>query len=243
MKKLVLSILAIASFTSYNLSAQDRFLADNIFPDTGYAGIGTVSPSAELEIQDDTSPHVKIKSTAAGLTGWVDLGMATCDGCFSNAAKEGDAVLRAYPIGTNDNIVFSNRTPSGGFVFAAGAGTAEIAHVFIDNDGRMGVGTDSFTDGSIEYKLSVDGRIRAEGVKVYNSWADFVFEDSYDLPTLKEVEAYIAANGHLKDIPSAATVAEEGIDLGEMNKLLLQKVEELTLYVIDLNKQVELLKQ
>lgn len=92
------------------------------------------------------------------------------------------------------------------------------------------------------YSLSVDGKIRSTEVKVYTGWADFVFENDYDLLTLEEVEAYIKANGHLKDIPSADHVEQNGINVGEMNKLLLQKIEELTLYVIALNKEIEVLK-
>lgn len=100
----------------------------------------------------------------------------------------------------------------------------------------VGIGTTSFTDGVDTYHLSVKGNIRANRVKVYTTWADFVFEDDYNLPTLPEVEKYINDNGHLKDIPSAAEVDSKGIELGEMNKLLLQKVEELTLYMIEQNK-------
>ncbi len=110
-------------------------------------------------------------------------------------------------------------------------------------NGNVAIGTSSTTDGFLTYKLSVNGSMRATSVKVYNGWADYVFEKEYSLPTLAEVEAFIQQNGHLKDIPSAATVAEEGIDLGEMNKLLLQKIEELTLYVIALNKEIETLKK
>jgi len=106
----------------------------------------------------------------------------------------------------------------------------------------VSIGTDSFGEGTDLFKLSVHGRMRAESVKVYTDWADFVFEDDYNLPTLQEVEDFINKNGHLKDIPSAAEVAEEGIDVGEMNKLLLQKVEELTLYMIELQKEIEVLK-
>ena len=109
-------------------------------------------------------------------------------------------------------------------------------------NGNVSIGTSSTTDGLITYKLSVNGKIRATSVKVYTGWADYVFEKEYQLPTLTEVENFIKQNGHLKDIPSAATVAEEGIDLGEMNKLLLQKIEELTLYLIELNKEIETLK-
>ena len=110
-------------------------------------------------------------------------------------------------------------------------------------EGNLGIGTSSFLDGLTTYRLSVDGKIRAEGVKVYTDWADYVFENSYNLLTIEEVESFIAKNGHLKDIPSAEEVEKNGIELGEMNKLLLQKIEELTLYVIDLNKEIELLKK
>lgn len=110
-------------------------------------------------------------------------------------------------------------------------------------NGNVAIGTSSTTDGFISYKLSVDGKVRATSVKVYNDWADFVFEKDYTLPSLPEVESFILQNGHLKDIPSAEQVAKEGIDLGQMNKRLLQKVEELTLYVIALNKEIEALKK
>ncbi len=106
----------------------------------------------------------------------------------------------------------------------------------------LGIGTTSFTDGTDIYNLSVNGNMRAKRVKVYTTWADYVFENTYSLPTLPEVEKYIKENGHLKDIPSAAEVEEKGIELGEMNKLLLQKIEELTLYTIELNKEVQTLK-
>lgn len=109
-------------------------------------------------------------------------------------------------------------------------------------DSFIGIGTTSFTDGTDIYRLSVKGAIRADRVKVYTTWADFVFEKSYKLPTLKEVENHIKENGHLKDIPSAKEVESKGIELGEMNKLLLQKVEELTLYIIEMNKEIQQLK-
>ncbi|WP_297332364.1 hypothetical protein [Flavobacterium sp.] len=106
----------------------------------------------------------------------------------------------------------------------------------------LGIGTTSFSDGTDTYRLSVNGNIRAHRVKVYTTWADYVFEEDYKLPTLEEVEKHIVEKGHLIDIPSAAEVEEKGIELGEMNKLLLQKIEELTLYTIELNKQVQELK-
>lgn len=107
--------------------------------------------------------------------------------------------------------------------------------------GKLGIGTTSFDDGPDIYKLSVNGRVRAHAVKVYTDWADYVFEPDYQLPSLYDVEAYIEANGHLKDIPSATEVESNGIELGEMNKLLLQKIEELTLYTIALKRQLDTL--
>lgn len=115
----------------------------------------------------------------------------------------------------------------------------------VDFKGNIGIGTTTYidvTDGNKEYKLSVNGHVRAESVKVYTNWADYVFEPNYGLPSLEEVENYINKNGHLKDIPSAEEVEDKGIELGEMNKLLLQKIEELTLYTIQLKKEVDMLK-
>jgi len=119
--------------------------------------------------------------------------------------------------------------------------SAKIEGDVISN-GNIGIGTMSFTDGADTFRLSVDGRVRAHGVKVYTDWADFVFDSNYNLPSLYEVETYIQENGHLKDIPSAEEVEENGIELGEMNKLLLQKIEELTLYTIQLQKEIDELK-
>ena len=73
-------------------------------------------------------------------------------------------------------------------------------------------------------------------------WPDYVFEESYNLMSLSETEHYIHANGHLPNVPSASEVEEEGMSVGEMNRLLLQKVEELTLYVIELQKQIDEIK-
>ena len=75
-----------------------------------------------------------------------------------------------------------------------------------------------------------------------SGWSDYVFDDDYRLMPLGEVESYINNNHHLPEVPSAAEVEENGVDMGEMNKILLQKVEELTLYVIDLQKQIDDMK-
>ncbi|MCG2611007.1 hypothetical protein LZZ90_05760 [Flavobacterium sp. SM15] len=121
-------------------------------------------------------------------------------------------------------------------------GNNKVTFTMPKTDSYLGIGTTSFVDGSDVYRLAVNGAVRAHRVKVYTTWADFVFEDNYKLPTLQEVEKHIKEKGHLKDIPSASEVEKNGIELGEMNKLLLQKVEELTLYIIELNKKIETLQ-
>ena len=106
------------------------------------------------------------------------------------------------------------------------------------NSGNVGIGTTT-----PNHKLDVNGVIRAKEIKVEADWSDFVFEDDYNLKSLDEVEAYIVQNKHLPEIPTEAEVQEKGINLGEMNAKLLQKIEELTLYVIDQNKEIKSLKK
>jgi hypothetical protein len=89
------------------------------------------------------------------------------------------------------------------------------------------------------YNLFVKGGILTEEVRVnlQSAWADYVFEENYNLKSLEEVEAFISQNGHLPNMPSAKQVKEEGIELGEMVKMQQEKIEELTLYLLQLNKE------
>lgn len=130
-------------------------------------------------------------------------------------------------------------TPEGG---GSGGGNWQLngSTVFY-NSGNVGIGT-SDTEG---YKLGVNGKIIATEVvvKLYNTWPDFVFEDNYKLMPLAELEQFIQINKHLPGIPDAQEVVEEGVPVGEMNALLLQKIEELTLYMLQQQKEIEVLKQ
>lgn len=97
------------------------------------------------------------------------------------------------------------------------------------------------TTDSKGYKLAVNGDAIFTKIKVrpYGQWADYVFANTYKLPTLKKVEAFIKAHKHLPDVPSTAQVEKEGLDVGENQAVLLKKIEELTLYVIEMGKRLD----
>ncbi len=91
-----------------------------------------------------------------------------------------------------------------------------------------------------DWKMAVNGTIVAKKVLVQiNSWSDDVFAENYNLTPLAEVEEFIKENKHLPEIPSEETVCNEGVSLGEMNNLLLRKIEELTLHLIAQQKQID----
>jgi len=105
----------------------------------------------------------------------------------------------------------------------------------IKPDGNIGMGT-SKTNG---YKLSVDGKIRAREVRInMDTWADFVFSDTYKPMNLCELELFIKKNKRLPGVPSQMEVISSGISVNEITVTLLQKIEELTLYTIEMNKKM-----
>lgn len=178
--------------------------------------------------------------------------------------NEGNAVLRFYNspnamagdkgpwmIGTDAHHSFttSHQLPPEP-VFRIGINSAPASPTFSNStynyltilrDGRVIVGKPlASSSGLFDSKLSVDGRIVANELVCVGieNWADFVFADNYKLLTLDEVEQHIQQHRHLPDIPSASDVQQKGVNIVEMQTKLLQKVEELTLYVIDQNKQI-----
>lgn len=124
---------------------------------------------------------------------------------------------------------------AGAMAFFAYGQDVEVEGNFLVQ-GRVGVGFESYPANGLE----VDGTMRAkEVVAVPAEWPDFVFEGGYKLPSLTDVEAHIAQQGCLPGMPSAANIAENGADLLEINTKLLQKVEELTLYIIGQEKELD----
>lgn len=139
----------------------------------------------------------------------------------------GNAYIQGYAAGQDlDGLKFF--TPQG---YSGGS-------MIITNEGRIGIGKSP----NPIYYLDVNGKIRANEIVVNTTGADFVFDKDYKLKSLNEVETFIKENKHLPDMPSAKDMQEDGMSVSEINTKLLQKVEELTLYIIEQNKQFENLK-
>ena len=129
--------------------------------------------------------------------------------------------------------------PNGGGDVRASTVNARLSieeKLVVRHNGNVGIGT-----ADPQAKLAVDGTVLATEVKVKNDITvpDYVFEPDYDLATLSEIEAHIREYKHLPEVPSAADIRRDGLDLAEMNLLLLKKVEELTLHVIALKKELD----
>ena len=186
----------------------------NIFPDDGNVGIGTLSPIDKLEIRDG---RVRISDGN--------------DRMYLGVENDSSRSIIAFGDDTNDRL---------GFYFDYWNGTSQDKELMsIHGNGRVGIGTTS-----PDAKLAVNGNIHAKEVKVdLVGWPDYVFTKGYDLPPLAEVEQHILEKGHLINIPSAKEVEANGIQLGEMNKLLLEKIEELTLYTLQQHQEIHLLRK
>jgi hypothetical protein len=214
----------------------------------GDVGIGTASPLASttnngLHISRGNHSTVTLGDPFAGYGGFVQ----TTDNkhrVFIGANVYDDAtnswkVVQAGKGLAGISIVADEGGWGTSIDFYTNTGATLNKNMTILGNGNVGIGTS--TPGS--YKLAVEGSFGARKVKVTQAaWADFVFDPGYQLPSLHQVEQYIREHRHLPEIPSEKEVKENGLDLGDMDKRLLQKIEELTLYLLDMNKQNQELK-
>jgi hypothetical protein len=187
-------------------------------------GIGTGTPAEQLQIIGNILLSGAIKG---GHTDWQPLalygGTNDSDGSvilMGNNSTGSDGSIKMFARGTNSSIEFSNKN-------------MVIMALRANNDVVMG-------NPNTKVNMLVNGDITASLVRVNTqSWWDCVFHDDYNLQPLAEVEAYINRYKHLPEIPTEAEVKANGVDVAQMNALLLKKVEELTLYVIELEKRVK----
>ena len=220
--------------------------SENQFPINGNAGIGTKSPQAPVEIKKGVG-NVSRKNVLLQLSNiWADAGQNEPTMMFSNGDL--DAKNTSYwTVGARVSGDNKLKTPQTFKVCFKAPGEDRDKEYFSINSyqGKVKIGNvNELVDG---YKLFVEEGILSEKVKVAvknsDDWYDNVFNDSYKRMTLAELDNYIKQYRHLPDVPTTATVMKEGIDLGKMNGILLKKLEELTLDVLDLKKELDATKK
>jgi hypothetical protein len=215
--------IASGGYYTFKIAGVDRFYVAN----SGNIGISTSSPTEKFQIGSKFTFHdggyKKISYNA-----WWDANNSQLKRIEAGPVAEfaftnnGEIILATGPTG-NANTTVDNY----------------VNALIVKNDGKIGIGT--LTP---QAKLAVNGDIYSKKVKVTQSgWPDYVFHTSYRLRPLSEVEQYIKLYHHLPEVPSAAEVEKDGIDLGDSQATLLKKIEELTLYIISLNKEMESLKK
>jgi len=226
MKFFVLTgLCAFTAVVSHGQTLQDVTNAGNYT--TKNVWIGMMPDATVTENGLNLSGKLKLISYSTDYTTGTDANQPTI---YRSGTRAG-----AYPFNNYDNLIFQAGVQNRDILFVTGA--TPSAKMIVTGAGNVGIGT--LTTGTS--KLAVEGTIAARRIKVTQSatWPDFVFEPEYKLPSLAELEAYIKANKHLPDVPSAAEVAKEGQDVGEMNRILLQKIEELTLHLIEQEKSIK----
>ena len=183
----------------------------------GRVGIGTNLPDGHVHIKGEPSTDLIVES------------------------QYGDPILRLTNNGSSPNADWTMRmdVSDGDVLDFRSNGASKMT---MKPDGTLAIGTSNYASG---YLVNIGGKLIAEEmrVQVEGLWPDYVFHEDYDLPTLEQVEKSIRANHHLPGIPSAKEVAEKGLHLGEMQKAMMEKIEELTLYVIELNNKNNALEE
>lgn len=238
-------VIFIFYFSFFTSEAQWNQL-NNTLNTTNYVGIGTTLDAwANLVVYDPNFARTVIQSENYGTNGSI-VQLINGDGTERNITMGVVSPNLSAPwIGANiakAAVLVTQGSDMGALIFGTRSaspiiiGTSDVEHMRITTEGNIGIGTND-----PKSKLSVDGDIRTTEVTVISDVTvpDYVFEPDYILLTLEEVRDFVTTNKHLPEIPNAEQIEKDGIDLGEMNMLLLKKIEELTLYQIQLMEQVK----
>lgn len=219
----------------------------NIFPEAGFVGIGILTPGAPIEIKK-AAGNTRNKNILLKLSNeWASGGQNEPSIMFSNGDVSNPKNLSYWTVGarvSGDEVLKTPQT----FKISHKAGSDAIEKEFFSIDsyeGRVKIGdVNTQVDG---YKLYVEQGILTEKVKVAvknsKDWYDHVFNKEYELMPLNILDQYIKTHKHLPGIQTTEEVMRDGLDLGQMNALLLKKVEELTLYTIQLKKELDETKE
>jgi len=212
------------AFVTHNngVDSRERVRIDRL----GNVGIGTTSPGTQLDIQGNGTNALPLYLRAGTNLGTAGQTVALQFRESTGATPTG-AITNITQDGTHIGLAFSTYN----------SGIAEVMRIL--GNGNVGIGTTT-----PDQLLSVAGTIHSKEVKVdLIGWPDYVFKPKYHLPSLTEIKSYIDKNRHLPDMPSEQEVKDNGINLGEIVKVQTKKIEELTLYAIEQQKQIEQLKQ
>lgn len=208
-------------------------LQDSITATDGKLGINTLSPKVPLDVavvKNDTISSVLGRLSEGNTAGdGTYLGVKAFKANGTNIPMFG--LISKYGGTLNCGVIFNKGTSVAGYLtFLTNVGTEQMR---LDAGGNLLIGTKTANG----FKLAVSGTIGAKKLTITQSgWADYVFNPDYKLPSLAEVASHIRVNHKLPDIPSEKEIAEKGLDVAEMQKLQMQKIEELTLYLIEEHK-------
>lgn len=229
-----LKMIVHADKLGIGTSPSERLHVDGNAIFTGKIGIGGTTPATALHIKDAVDNSILIENTIAPnkfkIEGAAGYGRIISDGSivmFFNS--ESQDVTSNFSINKN----------------ASSFSGSNIELFKMNNNGNsyfkesLSIGTSAF---NADFKLQVCGGIKAKRIRVEEGWCDYVFEDNYKLLSLIETETYYKKNKHLPEIPSTSEIETEGLDLGKLVALQMKKIEELTIHLVEMQKQIEKLK-
>ena len=195
----------------------------------GKVGVGTTNPQRTFHVNGDILIN--------GHEGSIYFGNEN----YPEYLETGEWAIEFAPAYQGNQSGLNFWKPSGSHNLSGEDGYGNY-YLFINDDGNVGIGTGTPES---DYKLTVDGKIYCEKVKVVADVTapDYVFDKDYSLLPIDKLKPYIDKNKHLPDVPSAEEMKKNGLDLGDMTIILLKKIEENTLYIIEQNKEIEKLKK